>query len=104
MRNDFLHGNSVDANGLIVKRSKRNLFGYAPLLYRMALTGFLKLPEPASIPGADWSRERYDLIANQGDIEKALLTVLLTEAQFRADRAARLARVRITSRRTALTA
>jgi len=103
VRNDFLHGNAVDPNSLIIKRSKRNLFGYAPLLYRMALTGFLNLPEPASIQGADWSRERYDLIANQGDIEEALLTVLVTEAQFRADRAARLARIRVTSRRAAPT-
>ncbi len=83
----------------IVKRSKRNLFGYAPLVYRMALTGFLNLPEPASISGVEWSRERYDLIANQGDIEEALLTVLVSEAQYRAERAARLSRVRMVSRR-----
>jgi hypothetical protein len=83
IRNDFLHGNPIDAKTLIVKRSKRNLFGYASLLYRMALTGFLKLPEPKIIPGVEWSRERYDLIANQGEIEEALLTVLVTDAQFR---------------------
>jgi hypothetical protein len=100
VRNDFLHGNQVTPQSLVVKRSNRNLFGYAPLLYRIALTGFLNLPEPKSIAGVEWSRERYDLIANQGDIEQALLTVLVTEAQLRAERAALRARVTMRPRRT----
>jgi hypothetical protein len=65
----------------------------------MALTGFLNLPEPASISGVEWSRERYDLIANQSDIEEALLTVLVSEAQYRAERVTRLSRARMVSRR-----
>lgn len=42
VRNHFLHGEPVSPQSLIVKRSKRNLFSYAPMLYRMLLTGFLK--------------------------------------------------------------
>jgi hypothetical protein len=98
VRNAFLHGNHVDSESFIVKRSKRNLFGYAPMLYRMALTGFLNLPKPSDFKGVEWSRERYDAIANQGDIEEALLTVLVTEAQYRAQKAALRARVRMVSR------
>ena len=98
VRNHFLHGEPVSPRSLIVQRSKRNLFSYAPMLYRMLLTGFLKLPEPASIASTEWSRERFDLIANQGDIEDAILTVLISEKQYRADREAKMARVRMRSR------
>ncbi|SFP87534.1 hypothetical protein SAMN05216330_111107 [Bradyrhizobium sp. Ghvi] len=98
VRNHFIHGEPVAANSLIVKRSRRNLFSYAPMLYRMLLTGFLNLPEPSSIQGTEWSRERFDLTANQGDIEDALLTVLVTEAEYRAHREAKMARVRMRSR------
>jgi hypothetical protein len=98
VRNHFLHGEPVSPQSLIVKRSKRNLFSYAPMLYRMLLTGFLKLPEPSSIEGAEWSRERFDLISNQGDIEEAILTVLVSEKQYRAERTARLATARMRSR------
>src|SRR6267378_69122 len=100
VRNHFLHGEPVSPQSLIVKRSGRNLFSYAPMLYRMLLTGFLKLPEPASIKGVEWSRERFDLISNQGDIEEAILTVLVSETQYRAERAARMATVRMRSRQT----
>jgi hypothetical protein len=98
VRNHFLHGEPVSPQSLIVKRSKRNLFSYAPMLYRMLLTGFLKLPEPSRIEGAEWSRERFDLISNQGDIEEAILTVLVSEKQYRAERTARLATARMRSR------
>jgi hypothetical protein len=64
----------------------------------MLITGFLKLPEPSGIKGAEWSRERFDLISNQGDIEEAILTVLVSEKQYRAERAARLATARMRSR------
>lgn len=91
MRNHVLHGEPVSPQSLIVKR-------YAPMLYRMLLTSFLKLPEPSSIKGAEWSRERFDLIANQGDIEEAILTVLVSEKQHRAERSVRLATARMRSR------
>jgi hypothetical protein len=99
-RNNFLHGNPVNAKSLTVKRSKRNLFSYAAPLYRMALTGFLQLPEAASIPGVEWSRERYDLVMNQHDIEEALSTVVISAENYRAQKAALRARVRGTWRRS----
>jgi hypothetical protein len=98
VRNDFLHGNPVDAKSLIVKRSGRNLFSYASILYRMALTGFLDLQPPAPTNPAEWSRARFDFHSNQGDIEEALLSVLISDAAFRAERAARLSRVRMVAR------
>jgi hypothetical protein len=78
----------------------RHNTGY-PGLYRMALTGFLDLRPPAPANPTEWSRERYDFHANQGDVEEALLSVLVSDAAFKAERAARLARVRVTARRAA---
>jgi hypothetical protein len=101
VRNDFLHGNPVNAKSLIVKRSGRNLFSYTSILYRMALTGFLDLRPPIPTNPTEWSRARFDFHSNQGDIEEALLSVLVSDAAFRADRAARFARVRMTARRAA---
>jgi hypothetical protein len=100
-RNNFLHGNPVDAKSLTVKQSKRNLFSYPAPLYRMALTGFLQLPEPSSMTGAEWSRKRYDLIMNQYEIEEALSTVIISDKAYRAERTARMSKVRMTSRRPA---
>ncbi|QOZ75275.1 hypothetical protein XH83_07385 [Bradyrhizobium sp. CCBAU 53351] len=99
VRNDFLHGNPVDEKSLIVKRSGRNLFSYASILYRMALTGFLDLKPPDPTTPSEWSRARFDFYSNQGDVEEALLSVLVSDAAFKAERAARLARVRMVSRR-----
>jgi hypothetical protein len=101
VRNDFLHGNPVNQKSLIVKRSGRNLFSYASILYRMALTGFLDLRPPTPTNPAEWSRERFDFHSNQGDIEEALLSVLVSDAAFRAERAARLSRVRMVARQAA---
>jgi hypothetical protein len=36
---------------------------------------------------AEWSRARFDFYSNQGDIEEALLSVLTSDAEFRAERA-----------------
>jgi hypothetical protein len=99
VRNDFLHGNPVDANSLIVRRSRRNLFSYAGMLYRMALSGFLDLKPTAPTTPPDWSREHFDFHSNQGDLEEALLSVLVSDAAFRAERAERLSRIRMVARR-----
>jgi len=101
VRNDFLHGNPVDATSLMVKRSGRNLFSYAGILYRMALTGFLDLRPPVPANPSEWSRARFDFHSNQGDVEEALLSVLVSDAAFKAERAARLSRVRIVARQAA---
>jgi hypothetical protein len=63
----------------------------------MALTGFLQLPDPKpmTVASNSWSKERFDLIVNQHDIEEALSTVLISDKDYRAKRAARLARVKI---------
>jgi hypothetical protein len=100
IRNDFLHGNPVDQSSLIVKRSRRNLFSYAGILYRMALSGFLDLQPSLSDP-SQWSRERFDFHSNQGDMEEALLSVLVSPETFRAERAGRLSRVRMVARQAA---
>jgi hypothetical protein len=47
---------------------------------------------------AEWSRARFDFYSNQGDIEEALLSVLTSDAEFRAERATRLSRVRMVPR------
>jgi hypothetical protein len=40
-RNDYLHGNEMAEDRLTIKPSGRNLFQFAPSLYRLLLTGFL---------------------------------------------------------------
>lgn len=42
-RNDFLHGNPITNERLILKESGRNLHDYPALLYRMALSAYLPL-------------------------------------------------------------
>jgi hypothetical protein len=69
------------------------------MLYRMALSGFLDLKPTAPTTPTDWSRERFDFHSNQGDLEEALLSVLVSDAAFRAERAERLSRVRMMARR-----
>jgi hypothetical protein len=43
-RNDFLHGNPIRKNILNPKKATAGLFVIGPLLFRLALTSFLKLP------------------------------------------------------------
>ena len=40
-RNDYLHGNELSEDRLTIKSSGRNLFQFAPSLYRLLLTGYL---------------------------------------------------------------
>lgn len=81
VRNHFLHGNPVSRNRLNIKRADRNLFQYTAPLYRMALTGFLSLSWPASVPSTDDPKAigqhisaRIDFLGYQETIEKGLLT------------------------------
>ena len=80
-RNDFLHGNPVGRNRLIVKPAKRSLFQYAAPLYRMALTGFLPLSWSEPVPPMNDAQafgkhlaRRIDFDSYQKAVEKALLT------------------------------
>jgi hypothetical protein len=75
-RNDFAHGNPVDADRLKLP-SGRYLHYYAAPLYRMALTGFLDLRfarrQTDEIDTA--LPQCFDILDPQTDIERALATV-----------------------------
>jgi hypothetical protein len=86
------------ATTLSVKQSGRNLFNYAAPLYRMALTGFLPIAEPAATGPSTFSKDRFDFIVNQSQIEEALSTILISSEKYRQIRKARLDRVKITWR------
>jgi hypothetical protein len=75
-RNDFAHGNPVDANRLRLE-SGRYLHYYASPLYRMALTGFLNLgfTHPPNEEIDTGFPEAHDLWDPQEDFERALATV-----------------------------
>jgi hypothetical protein len=75
-RNDFAHGNAVDANRLKLP-SGRYLHYYAAPLYRMALAEFLKLQyeKPDTKERDSAFPERVDLWDPQTDIERALATI-----------------------------
>ncbi|WP_316169415.1 hypothetical protein [Bradyrhizobium sp. SZCCHNRI1058] len=92
-RNDFLHGNPIDPDRLTVKPSQRSLFIYAPILYRLALTGFLDLKFEVPLPASDdtaasaaYVNNRMDYRSYQGNIEAGLSTILYTEAEYTAHR------------------
>jgi len=98
-RNDFLHGNPITADTLIVPQSGRHLLHYAPILYRMALTGFLKLkwdePEPILQEELDtYQSRKFDFGYFQGEMEAALATVLYSQEEYAALREGRAVRLR----------
>jgi hypothetical protein len=84
-RHDYLHGNPIRNDRLVVKSSGRNLFSFTHSLYRLLLTGFLgidyygpfKPREPGVSPYTDVQgilNFRFD--KRQGDYERALTKVL----------------------------
>lgn len=99
-RNRFLHGNSITADTLMVAKSGRPLLHYAPILYRMALTGFLKLkwedePEPTRQEEMDaYQSRKFDVAHFQGEMEAALATALYSQEEYTAIREARAVRLR----------
>jgi hypothetical protein len=98
-RNDFLHGNPIDANTLVVAQSNRDLLHYAPVLYRMALAGFLKLkwnePEPTVQEELDaYQARKFDFGYFQSEMEAALVTVLYSQEEYAALREGRAVRLR----------
>jgi hypothetical protein len=79
-RNDFLHGNPVRLDRLVVKASGRSLFNYPPLLYRMALAAFLNIRIPAAPKGnaeklGEHLARRMSFLDEQHQIERGLLTI-----------------------------
>jgi hypothetical protein len=90
-RNDFLHGNPITSQRLTVRPSQRSLFVYTAPLYRLALTGFLKLRFDRDVPSQDdaaafaaYVTDRMDFRWPQSNIEAATSTILYTEEQYRA--------------------
>ena len=78
VRNDFLHGNTVNARSLEIKSSGRFIGHFAPLLYRCALRNFLDLRfvplvEPTNLEeriAAQFASQEYE--EAQLDCEQAL--------------------------------
>lgn len=88
-RNDYLHGNPINQDRLIVPPAKRPLHIYASLLYRMALAAFIDLQHNPS-PKRDNETEYEAYLRNyhvfgrfQGDIEVALSSIMYTVEEFR---------------------
>jgi hypothetical protein len=95
-RNDYLHGNSITRNRLIVAPAKRPLSLYSAPLYRMALAAFLDIKHEAkpkrsgmSDYDAIWESE-FEFGRYQGDIEIALSTMMFTEEEYRQRRQGRI--------------
>src|SRR5262245_823768 len=89
-RNDYLHGNRVSDVQLVIEPSKRFLLDYAPVLYRMALTGFLDLRFKKTAPNPkdkkayeDYQDRIFKFEKYQRDMESALATFNLTIEQHR---------------------
>jgi len=89
-RNDFLHGNPITGERLVVRPSQRSLFLYTAPLYRLALTGFLDLRFKRTVPSQDnatafaaYVTDRMDFRSPQANIEAATSTILYTEEQYR---------------------
>ncbi len=83
-RNDFLHGNPVDRNSIMLPRTNRSIFEYAAPLYRIALAKTLKLqfdkPQPSlADPKAcgEYIAARLNFFGPQRVIEDALLTAVV---------------------------
>jgi hypothetical protein len=61
-RNDFLHGNPITDETLIVEKCRKRVDWFAASLFRLALTGYLNLrfSETLSDSADDQDRERHD--------------------------------------------
>jgi len=88
-RNDFQHGNSITPDSLLIPGSGRFLLHYAPVLYRMALTGLLELKWDGDPPDANeeldtYEQNKLDFGYFQGDMEAALATALTPSSKVQA--------------------
>lgn len=82
-RNDFLHGNPLPPDRLLIKASGRHLLSYAPPLYRVALSAALGVkwtrPRPPTTDAeaiGQWISDQIDFLDPQRSVEKALVTSL----------------------------
>jgi hypothetical protein len=88
-RNDYLHGNPIGEDRLIVPPAKRPLHLYTSMLYRMALAAYLNLKH-TPLPQREGETEYETYLANhhvfgryQGDIEIALSSLIYTDEEWR---------------------
>jgi hypothetical protein len=63
----------------------------------MTLAGFLPITAPSGDP-QQFSRDRFDYVVNQNDIEKALATIRLSAKAYQAKKEAEMKRIKITWR------
>jgi hypothetical protein len=84
-RNDYLHGNALADDRLVVKSSGRSLFMFAQPLYRLLLTGFLGIdyygPFKPRKPGESAYSDIQGIMNfrfenRQGDYERAIAKIL----------------------------
>jgi hypothetical protein len=89
-RNDYLHGNQLEDDRLVVKSSGRSLFMFTHSLYRLLLTGFLGIDCYGPFEKREAGASPYDdpqCILNfrfenrQGDYERAISRVLQSPAK-----------------------
>jgi hypothetical protein len=80
-RNDYLHGNELSEDPLVIKSSGRNLFQFAPSLYRLLFTGYLGIdvygPRRPEAESTDVQGIlNFRLKNRQGDHERAIARIL----------------------------
>ena len=83
-RNDYLHGNALRDDRLVVKASGRSLFMFTQPLYRLLLTGFLGMDyygpfipkEPGANPYDPVGLMNFRFVNRQGDHERAIARIL----------------------------
>ncbi len=82
LRNDFMHGNEVGSEDLVVGTDRRQLIDYAACLYRLLLSGKLAIKFPPPPGGNDSTKlgkyisDRMEFNEYQKSCEKALETFL----------------------------
>lgn len=83
-RNDYMHGNAIEDDRLVIKSSGRSLFMYTQSLYRLLLTGFLGIanygPFRPREAGSAWyegdAARDFRLTNRQANHEQALAMIL----------------------------
>lgn len=79
-RNDYLHGNELAEDRLTIKSSGRNIFQFAPTLYRLLLIGYLGIdfygPSTADETTEVQRILNYRFENRQGDHERAMSRIL----------------------------
>jgi hypothetical protein len=85
-RNDYLHGNELSEDRLIIKASGRNLFQFASSLYRLLLTGYLGIDFYGPRRPADATTEVQRILNfrfenRQADHERAISRILKPPSQ-----------------------